>query len=94
MRTFAEVVQDNWEKLSAYVPIVDRVHGPSHPEFHEVKRLFECLSDKLSSGRDELDREFDQLRQVTDNYRVPEDVCESYQAVYEMLAEADEAYSK
>ena len=32
------------------------------------------------------------LREITDNYTVPGDVCESYEAVYNMLAELDKAY--
>jgi regulator of cell morphogenesis and NO signaling len=40
----------------------------------------------------ELISEFQQLRDVTDNYTVPDDVCESYAAVYKMLAALDEAY--
>jgi iron-sulfur cluster repair protein YtfE (RIC family) len=39
-----------------------------------------------------LDSELKQLREITDNYTVPDGVCESYEAVYNMLAEIDEAY--
>ena len=35
---------------------------------------------------------FVKLREITDNYTVPGDVCESYEAVYNMLAELDKAY--
>lgn len=94
MKSLAEVVQDHWEKLTLYVPVVDRVHGGAHPEFHEVKRLFESLSDKIQAGQSDLDQEFTELREVTDNYTVPSDVCESYEAVYAMLADADKAYTR
>ncbi len=40
----------------------------------------------------ELTEEFATLRTITDGYRVPADVCESYEAVYVMLREIDEAY--
>jgi regulator of cell morphogenesis and NO signaling len=40
----------------------------------------------------ELESEFAELRKITSNYTVPEDVCESYEAVYDMLAELDKAY--
>ena len=40
----------------------------------------------------DLNEEFAQLREITNNYTVPEDVCESYEAVYKMLAELDQAY--
>jgi len=32
------------------------------------------------------------LRETTNNYTVPDDVCESYEAVYNMLSELDKAY--
>ena len=34
-----------------------------------------------------IDEEFSQLREITDNYTVPNDACETYEAVYNMLAE-------
>jgi regulator of cell morphogenesis and NO signaling len=40
----------------------------------------------------ELKEEFEKLREITNNYTVPTDVCESYEAVYNMLAELDKAY--
>ncbi|HFI0330555.1 TPA: hypothetical protein ACGOU0_000971 [Streptococcus suis] len=40
----------------------------------------------------DLKEEFVKLREITDNYTVPGDVCESYEAVYNMLAELDKAY--
>jgi iron-sulfur cluster repair protein YtfE (RIC family) len=40
----------------------------------------------------ELNEEFAKLREITNNYTVPDDVCESYEAVYNMLAELDKAY--
>ena len=78
-----------------FVPIVDRVHGEHHPEFHEVRRLFDLVNKKIKeagTNKPELGDELRQLREVTDNYTVPDDVCESYEAVYMMLADLDEAY--
>ena len=37
--------------------------------------------------------EFEKLREVTDHYTVPGDVCETYEAVYKTLEEADRIYS-
>lgn len=74
---------------------MDRVHGDNHPEFHEVKSLWESIYEKsedTDSDKPELDNEFQQLREMTDNYTVPGDVCESYEAVYNMLEEVDTAY--
>lgn len=89
MKTFSEVKQAYWDKLVMYVPIVDRVHGNSHPEFHEVKRVFDDLVDQGNYAQG-----FSELRQVTNNYTVPSDTCETYEAVYHMLKELDEAYTE
>lgn len=95
MSEFYEARERNFERLEQYVPVVARVHGGSHPEFHDVKRLFEEINGKTKAAGNEkpnLDNEFKELRQVTDNYKVPEDVCESYEGVYKMLSDLDEAY--
>ncbi len=92
---FSKVEQNHFPTLEQFVPIVDRVHGGTHPEFHEVRRLFETISRKIKEDgveKAELNEEFARLREVTNNYTIPVDVCESYEAVYNMLAEADEAY--
>ena len=84
------------QTLKQYVPVVDRVHGAAHPEFHDVRALFEAILEKTTTaGSDELNLndEFAQLRQTTNNYTVPNDVCESYEAVYSMLAEIEESYN-
>lgn len=90
---FNEVKAEYWDKLKMYVPIVDRVHGNSHPEFHEVKRVFDTLSDKLSRD-DDVTSEFEELRGITSDYTVPSDTCESYEAVYHMLRDLDQAYNQ
>lgn len=95
MIKFNEVRDKHIETLELYVPIVARVHGEEHPEFHQVHKLFDAMNIKMKekeSGKPELDDEFKQLRKVTDHYQVPEDTCESYEAVYNMLSELDEAY--
>lgn len=93
--TFNEVKETLLPTLEQYVPIVARVHGKNHPEFHEVHKLFNAILEKIqAAGTDkpDLKEEFTQLRAVSNNYTVPDDVCESYEAVYQMLAEADKAY--
>ncbi|NLY53548.1 MAG: iron-sulfur cluster repair di-iron protein, ric [Firmicutes bacterium] len=93
--SFDEVRKKHVPTLTQYVPIVARVHGGSHPEFHVVHKLFNTIKDKLETTgltRPQLTEEFAQLRAVTNDYRVPDDVCESYSTVYNMLAELDRAY--
>lgn len=94
--TFKQAKENNFKRLEQYVPIVGRVHGDNHPEFHEVRKVFEDIIRKSKEAgveKPELNEEFSQLRQITDNYKVPGDVCESYEAVYNMLEEVDKAYS-
>lgn len=93
---FQQAKKNNFKRLEQYVPIVDRVHGASHPEFHQVSKVFNAILKKSNEAgveKPELKEEFSQLRQITNNYEVPGDVCESYEAVYKMLEEVDKAYS-
>lgn len=82
--------------LKQHVPIVDRVHGEHHPEFHDVRALFNSIIEKseAAGAKDpELGGEFAKLRTIKSDYTIPGDVCESYAAVYNMLAELDKAYT-
>jgi len=93
--TFNEAKKKHFQTLKQYVPIVARVHGDKHPEFHVVRELFDAIVGKTKeagSKKPELNEEFARLREITGNYTVPGDVCESYEAVYSMLAELDRAY--
>lgn len=93
--TFNEVKESHFKTLEQYVPVVARVHGGNHPEFYEVRILFDAINKKAKeagSEKPELNEEFDMLREITNNYTVPVDVCESYEVVYKKLAEVDKAY--
>lgn len=95
MTKFNDVKEKYLERLEQYVPVVARVHGGSHPEFHEVHKLFNELKDNIKtsgSEKPDLDDTLKALRTVTNDYTVPKDVCESYEAVYQMLSELDKAY--
>jgi len=95
MTAFMKAKEKHFDRLNQFTPIVDRVHGDNHPEFHEVKELWQSIYNKTElsdSEKPSLEAEFQRLREVTDNYTVPEDVCESYEAVYNMLEEVDTAY--
>lgn len=97
MNDFFKTVNEHMATLELYTPIVARVHGALHPEFHDVKRWFDEFSPILKSMGNEkpdLDQAFASLREITDHYRVPDDVCESYEAVYVMLQSIDKAYSE
>ncbi|MCU6711522.1 iron-sulfur cluster repair di-iron protein, ric [Paenibacillus sp. J5C_2022] len=93
--TFNQVTESHFKTLSQYVPVVARVHGANHPEFHEVRTLVETIikeTKKTGEEKPKLNEEFAKLREITTNYTIPGDVCESYEAVYNLLAEVDQAY--
>jgi len=92
---FNEAKKAHLKTLKQYVPVVERVHGAHHPEFHEVRALFDEIAGKIIAaghGMARLEPEFLRLREVTGGYQVPADVCESYEAVYTMLKALDQAY--
>lgn len=93
--TFYEVKERNIQTLRQYIPIVARVHGGSHPEFHEVRKIFDMINKKTSeaeTNRPDLTAEFHTLQRITNHYAIPNDVCESFETVYLLLAELDSAY--
>lgn len=93
---FSAVKAEHMERLEQFIPIVERVHGKNNPEFIEVRKVFNQITEKLQATGNkhlELKKEFKELRTVTNNYEIPRDVCESYEAVYNMLEDLDQAYS-
>ena len=48
--TFNEVRERHFKTLEQYVPIVARVHGGSHPEFHKVHKLFDAINKKIKEA--------------------------------------------
>jgi iron-sulfur cluster repair protein YtfE (RIC family) len=94
-QNFYEAKAKYFKTLGQYVPIVARVHGKNHPEFYDVQKLFDALAKKIKEagpGVPDLNEEFAKLREITSGYTAPNDVCESYEAVYSMLGELDRAY--
>ena len=64
-------------------------------DFSELLSRIKARYDEIIQGLSlelSLDEEFKSLREVTNNYAIPSDVCESYEAVYNMLEEVDTAY--
>lgn len=50
------------------------------------------MVEKLRNNEENYDEEFVKLREITSNYDVPGDTCETYEAVYQMLGEMDKVY--
>lgn len=92
---FNQAKEKHLELLKQYVPVVSRVHGASHPVFYEVQKIFDVIDVKIAEAepdQPQLELEFTKLRKITNDYSLPEEVCETYEAVYNMLAEMDKAY--
>ena len=92
---FKEATKKYLPILDQYIPLVARVHGGSHPEFHDINKIYDLIKGKIKKEGPEiadLKEEFTKLREISNNYTTPGDVCESYEAVYQMLAVLDEKY--
>jgi iron-sulfur cluster repair protein YtfE (RIC family) len=92
MKDFNTLKEDYFKTLDFYMPVVERVHGPHHAEIYDVAKVYEVMKGHLEQNQS-LEGDFEKLRNLTDNYRVPEDVCESYEAIYQMLSELDRTYT-
>lgn len=95
MTTFNDYIQTHAEKLNLFTTAITRAHGKNHPEAFDVRELYaqmEAKTQAAGAAKPSLDAEFAQLREVTNHYTIPGDVCETYAAVYNMLAEADAVY--
>lgn len=88
---FKQAIFKYFETLDLYTNAIVNAHGKNHPETLEVRKLFEKVKN-ADRNNHYLDNEFTQLRKVTDNYAIPDDVCETYEATYQMLAEVERAY--
>ena len=94
MKKYIEENQEILKQLDLFVPIVNKVHGKNHPEYNEVKRNYDFIDNKLNNNDFNLTVEFNNLKKITNNYKIPNDVCESYEAVYNMLEKLDNSFNK
>jgi iron-sulfur cluster repair protein YtfE (RIC family) len=93
--TFNEVMMNYDEKLDLFTKAITRAHGKNHPEAFAVRDLYVVIKERVEEagpGTLDLDAEFNQLRKITNNYTIPDDVCETYAGTYTMLSEVDHAY--
>ncbi|MDO5302201.1 MAG: iron-sulfur cluster repair di-iron protein, ric [Tissierellia bacterium] len=92
MNKLNEFKEAHFGELDQLMPIVERVHGKHHPEFFDVSKVYGTIREKLNGGNEDLDGEFAQLREITDNYAIPGDVCETYEKIYKVLEQFDGLY--
>lgn len=74
-------------KALELAPIIERVHGEHHPELTRVRELTEQVAAAGPEG--DVKGLFAELRTVTSDYAIPNDVCETFVATYEALEQAE-----
>ncbi|GAA4282610.1 hypothetical protein GCM10022261_01410 [Brevibacterium daeguense] len=85
------MTDQNLAQAAQLAPIIERVHGAHHPELTRVREITLTLQQSNTDPRTaEL---FNELRTLTRNYAVPEDVCEAFRATYQALERADARYA-
>lgn len=79
-------IDAEFAKLNFYTSQILKVHGAHHPELAVVRDLFVTMQEKVATTASaDLTPELTQLAAVTNNYEVPADGCEAYQATYQLL---------
>lgn len=92
MIKFKDTYNKEIDRLKQFIPIVSRVHGKTHSEFYEVEEIFNEITKKVESNNFNLNNEFNKLRQITSNYKIPNDTCETYEYVYNKLNILNESF--
>lgn len=83
--------KDLFEKLDFYLPTVKKVHGKNHEEIFKVDKIYNSIKENLdNSNHEKLEDDFINLRKITNDYTIPQDTCETYEAVYKILNKLDE----
>lgn len=91
MTKVTDYLKENQATLDLYTTAITRAHGAHHPEVFQVKALYDSISQKLTETTEnpDLSATFAQLRELTADYQIPDDVCPTFTATYQMLAKAD-----
>ena len=94
MTTYKEFLLENEEKLDMYTKAISKVHSRLHPEVHEVKALYAELLVAVKNDEEAsaLTPTFDRLVEVTSDFEIPSDTCETFEAVYQDLEKANALY--
>lgn len=76
--------------LDLYTKAITKAHGQHHPEVFKVRIIYKEIQNKINHNQYDLTNEFSQLRIITNDYFIPNDVCGTFKATYEMLKAFDE----
>ena len=76
--------------LDLYTKAITKAHGQHHPEVFKVRAIYKEIQNKINHNQYDLTNEFSQLRIITNDYSIPNYVCGTFKATYEMLKAFDE----
>ncbi|MFD1418840.1 iron-sulfur cluster repair di-iron protein, ric [Companilactobacillus keshanensis] len=93
MTAVKDYLNNHQEKLDLFTKAITIAHGKNHPEVFAVREEYLKLKEAAENGQN-LDGDFDQLRETTQNYAIPDDVCPTFEATYQMLESADSINAK
>jgi len=85
------VTDQNLARAAELASLIERVHGANHPELTRVREITLALQQSGNETRTvEL---FNELRTLTQNYALPDDACEAFEATYQALERADRQHA-
>ncbi|CAM3598932.1 iron-sulfur cluster repair di-iron protein, ric [Erysipelothrix urinaevulpis] len=76
--------ETNKEILDLYTNALTKAHAKNHPEVIELRHLFKELERNIDDEEQFL-KTLDTINFSTNNFKVPEDVCDTYKKTYQML---------
>ena len=76
--------------LGKLTKTIYKVHGENHPELEDVYNKFiEIKEDLENNNSTQISEKLKELRSFAKDYKIPDDVCETYVKTYEQLQELE-----
>lgn len=94
MSKVREYFEEYDKTLDLFTSALLKAHGKEHPEVFKVRDIYEDIQTKLEADETNYQKELQALEMVTSNFKIPYDVCETFEKTYEMFKEAHTIASK
>lgn len=88
MSNVATFLIENQETLDLYTTAITRAHAAHHPEVFEVQSIYKVIQEKVRKGEN-IKEDFVKLREITNEFFIPDDVCQTFEKTYKLFAQAD-----
>ncbi|MBD3949042.1 iron-sulfur cluster repair di-iron protein, ric [Tuanshanicoccus lijuaniae] len=85
-----EFFEANDGLLDLYTQAITKAHGDKHPEVFEVRKIYKIIQDKIQEEDIDVSNEWVELRAITQDYAIPDDVCPTFTKTYQLLKQMDE----